>query len=346
MHRETAAVTLGRGPGAPGDPVNAGVTFSSTFHAGGDIVYGRNSNPTWEAFEDTVGALEGGSAVSFASGMAAIDAILDLVDSGGMVVAPAGAYYGTRRLLGALGRRGVAHQLVDVTDTAATVDAARNADVLWLESPTNPMMEVCDIAAVCGGVSGGPLIVVDNTFATPMRQRPLELGADVSVHSATKLLAGHSDVLLGVAVCADAARADALREHRNVHGAVPGPMEVFLALRGVRTLAVRLDRSEASARVMAERLEGHVAVERVRYPGWGTVVSFEVAGGATAAEAVCDAVCLVVHGTSLGGVESLIERRNRWTGEEDTPEGLIRLSVGLEHVEDLWADLDAALSGR
>jgi cystathionine gamma-synthase len=224
------------------------------------------------------------------------------------------------------------------------------------------MMAIADLAALSAGAHGlGLSVVVDNTFATPLLQRPLELGADVVVHSVTKFLAGHSDVVMGAVVVDDSERFEALRVRRSRHGGVPGPLEAFLALRGVRTLAVRLERAQANAAELAPRLAGHEAVARVRYPGladhpghdlasrqmdgFGAVLSFEVHGGAPVADAVCAGVGLCVHATSLGGVETLLERRQRWEGEEDTPPGLVRVSVGIEHVEDIWSDLAAALDG-
>jgi cystathionine gamma-synthase len=202
-------------------------------------------------------------------------------------------------------------------------------------------------------------VAVDNTFATPLLQRPLDFGADVVVHSATKLMSGHSDVVLGVAVTRRPDVLDALTRRRSLHGAIPGPWEAWLVLRGLRTLSVRLDRSQATAAELARRLGGHQRVCSVRYPGlpedaghqravsqmhgFGTMVSFEVAGGAPVAEAVAGAVRLATAATSLGGVETLIERRGRWAGEETLPAGLLRLSVGIEDVEDLWRDLATAL---
>jgi cystathionine gamma-synthase len=340
----TVVVTAGRGRGAAGDPVNVPVELSSTYRAGGDVIYGRESNPVWVAFESAVCALEGGAAgVSFASGMAAVAAVASLVPAGGVVVAPEVAYKGARTLFQAMvadGRLGEV-RLVDITDTAAVLGACDGADLLWAESPTNPSLGVADLAALAGAA---PLVAVDNTFATPLLQRPLALGADVSVHSATKFLSGHSDVVLGVAVASSPSIADRLRAHRTMHGSIPGPMEAFLALRGLRTLAVRVERSSATAAELARRLAAHPAVESVRYPGFGAMLAPVVRGGAAGADAVCAAVRLAVPATSLGGVETLIERRGKYAGEEATPPGLLRISVGLEHVDDLWADLAHALA--
>lgn len=251
-------------------------------------------------------------------------------------------------------------RFVDVTDTEAVLAASDGADLVWLESPTNPRNGVVDLPAVIVGAHEcGAVVAVDNTYATPMLQRPLELGADVVVHSVSKLLAGHSDVVLGATVTRDAARCESLRRHRSVYGAIPGPMESYLALRGIRTLPLRVERAQANARVLAARLAQHPGVTNVRYPGLpgdpgaaravaqmdgpGSMIAFEVDGGAAAAEAVARATRLIVHATSLGGIETTMERRARWAEEAALPPGLLRLSVGCEDVDDLWADLAQAL---
>ncbi len=356
---DTQAVALGRPPHAAGQPVNVPVTLTSTFHAGADLSYARVGNPTWAAFEETVGALEGGHALAFASGMASISAVLSLVPHGGVVVAPHHAYSGTTGILADLAASGdIIVRHVDISDTDEVLAALAlepTADLLIAESPTNPMLEVADLPAiVVAGHDIGALVMVDNTFATPLLQRPLADGADIVIHSATKYLSGHSDVLLGVAITPDTEAGRALGErlhtHRTSRGAIPGPMEVWLALRGLRTLSVRLERSGANAKVLAQRLVEHSAVSRVRYPGWGSIVAIEVAAasGLTAAEsaqAVCERVQLWTHSTSLGGVESQIERRRRHTAEVETvPDNLLRLSVGIESLDDLWRDLDGALT--
>lgn len=299
------------------------------------------------AFEDAVGALEGGHAVAFPSGMAAAAAVLGLVPHEGAVVAPCGAYSGTRQLLADLAAHGrLRCALVDVTDTRAVLDAVASTDaaLLWVESPTNPMMGVADVAALAA--SGAARYVVDNTFATPLVQQPLSLGADVVVHSATKLLSGHSDVVVGVVVARDEQVAATLRAARGDRGAVPGAFDVSLALQGVRTLPLRFERASSTAAVVAERLGAHACVERVLYPGFGTMLSFLVRGGAAAADRFCASVRVAVPATSLGGVETLVERRARYPLEVDAgvPENLVRVSFGVEDGADLWADFDAALS--
>src|SRR6478735_3465438 len=265
----TIAVTAGRPARTPGAPLNEPVTLTSTYVANGERIYAREDNPTWEAFEAAVGALEGGTAVTFASGLAAVSAALAFVPVGSRVVVPAHAYAGTLRALAADAERGaLVVDTVDATDPKALAEASVGAAAVWLESPTNPMMEVVDLAqAVTDAHAGGARVIVDNTFATPLVQQPLALGADVVVHSASKFLAGHSDVILGAAVARDPEIVEALRTRRALAGAAPGPLETFLALRGVRTLPVRLRQAQASALVLAERLVAHPSAARVRYPG-------------------------------------------------------------------------------
>jgi cystathionine gamma-synthase len=362
LHPDSLVVAAGR-PGGPGEPVNQPLTLASTYRAGGERVYAREGNPTWGAFEDALGALEGGSAIAFGSGMAAAAALLESLPAGARVVVSKVAYHGVVELVDdrvAAGRLGAA--FVDARDRDAVASACREAALLWLESPTNPLLDVVDLAALAElAHSHGALVVVDNTFATPLRQLPLDLGADVVVHSATKFLGGHSDLLLGAVVTADNALAERLLRRRLIDGSVPGSMEAFLALRGLRTLAVRLDRAERTAAELAARLGEHPAVTRVRYPGladdpghdlaarqmsgFGAVLAFETAGDAAGADRICEAVELITHATSLGGVETLLERRARYSGDEraGTPPTLIRLSVGLEDPDDLWADIERAL---
>ncbi|GIL36054.1 PLP-dependent aspartate aminotransferase family protein [Phycicoccus sp. DTK01] len=346
----TRLVALGREPASPGAQVGAPLVLTSTYHADGAVSYGRGGNPTWSALEEALGSLEGGDALVLASGMAAVSAAFSLLPHGGTVVVPDAAYNGVMATVGDLEAEGAATvRRVDLTDSAAVVAALDGADLLWLESPTNPLLEVAEVATLAAAArERGVLTVVDNTFATPLLQRPLEDGADVVVHSVTKYLAGHSDVLLGAVVTAptEAGRAlhDRLHRYRRLRGAIAGPMESWLALRGMRTLHLRLERACASAVELARRLEGHPAVTRVRYPGFGAIVSIEVVGGADGAERVSAATRLWVHATSLGGVESLLERRKRQPDEPlKVPDELLRLSVGVEDVDDLWRDLATAL---
>lgn len=383
MSARTLAVSAGRPARTPGGALNPPVVLTSTFVSQGpptpaEHLYGRIGTPAWEPFEEALAALEragheaaglgvdGPPATVFASGMAAIDATLALVPVGGRVVVPRHAYQVTLVLLRELAERGLLHvEAVDVADTDAVVAAVRGAGapaaMLWLESPTNPMLEVADVPAlVTAAHDAGTLVVVDSTFATPLVQRPLSAGADVVVHSVTKYLAGHSDVVLGATVTDDPALHARLVAHRTTHGAVAGPFEVWLALRGLRTLALRVERAQANAAELARRLADHPRVVEVRYPGlpddpgharaaaqmdgFGAIVGVRPAGGPAGADAVVGAVRLWVPATSLGGVESTLERRRRFPTESPTvPEDLVRLSVGIEDVEDLWADLAAAL---
>lgn len=343
----TLAVVAGRPARMPDAPLNEPVTFASTYLGGGAVEYGRYGNPTWTAFETALGTLEGGRCLAFASGLAAVSAVLSLLPQRVVVVVPDNAYAGTRAQLDELVGQGRAEvRSVDVADAVALAGAIPGADLVWLESPTNPRLDVADLpAAIAAAHAAGARAVVDNTFATPLLQRPLDLGADIVVHSATKLLSGHSDVVLGAVVTRDDALLGRLDEHRRLHGSVPGPMETWLALRGLRTLALRVERAGANARELARRLAAHPAVERVRDPGFGTMLAVELAGGPAAADALVAGVRLWVHATSLGGVESSLERRRRWAAESHTvPEALLRLSVGVEDVEDLWADLAHALA--
>lgn len=346
LHPDTLAVIAGRPAHEPDAPMNVPVHLTSTYVAGGDLEYGRYGNPSWTAFEDALGALEGGRCVAFASGMAAMAAVLDLVEPGGVVVAPRHSYTGTIAMLADLEAKGRARAvLVDIADTEAVVAAAEGAAMVWIESPTNPALEVADLRAIADGAHAhGALVVVDNTFATPLLQHPLELGADLVVHSATKYLAGHSDVLMGAVIAATPEHAEAVVHRRSLTGAIPAPLETFLALRGLRTLPVRLERAQATAQELVRRLTGHPALEEVRYPGFGAIISIVVRGGAEPADALVQRTSLWVHATSLGGVESTFERRRRWPLEQPTiPEGLVRCSVGLEHVDDLHRDLVGAL---
>lgn len=347
LSSSTIAVGAGRPARTPGAPLNAPITLASALVPGGDSEYGRHGNPAWTSFEEVLGALEGGRALAFASGQAATTAVVDLVPARAAVVAPAAAYSGTLVLLRERARRGLIDlRLVDVADTQAVVDAAEDAALVWLESPTNPMLEVADIERIAAEAArAGTAVAVDNTFATPLRQKPLELGADFVVHSASKLISGHSDVILGAVVTGNERAHRAIEARRANLGAIPGALECWLAVRGIRTLHVRLDRAEANAREVARRLQSARGVTLVRYPGWGTIVSFEVEGGPEVAQKVTEMSDVITYATSLGGVESTWERRRRHEQEPGgVPESLVRLSVGIEDVEDIWYDVERALA--
>jgi len=355
-------ISLGRPAVVAGGPLNVPITPASSLQAGGEAGYARDGHAPWAALEEVIGALECGRALTFSSGMAAATAAISLFRPGAVIVAPTVAYMDVRRSLARLQDAGRAQvRFVDVTDTEAVIAACDGADVLWLESPTNPLLGIADLPALLAMARGqGMLSVVDNTFATPLLQRPLELGADVVVHSATKAIGGHADLLLGAVVVADDAHFAALREARELGGATPGALESFLCLRGLRTLPLRLEQSQRNASVLAERLSDHPEVTEVRYPGLashpqhqrcrqtlggaGFMLTFRVRGGAARADALVDAVTVITHATSLGGVETTLERRARYPAERGiVPEDLLRVSVGCEHVEDLWADLERAL---
>ncbi len=370
LHPATAVVSLGRPDPATSAELNPPISMSATFRSmgtpgGGEPVYARFGSPSWEPLENAVATLEGADlpGVAFASGMAAVAAVFGLVPVGGTMVVPRLAYNGSIGLARTLAAAGaVMLREIDPLDVDGSVAQFEGADLVWLESPTNPTLDVIELPRLLAAARElGVRTAVDNTFCTPLRQRPLELGADIVVHSATKFIAGHSDVLLGMVVASDAGLRERIQGYRTLHGAVPGAFEAWLALRGLRTLEIRLGRAEATAGVIAERLDGHPRVGRVRYPGlpsdpnheraraqlqgFGAVISCEIDGDAAAAERFVAALRLITPATSLGGVESLAERRRRHPGEPaDIPESLVRISIGIEHVEDLWNDIEQALA--
>lgn len=362
-------MVAGRPEPAPGAPVSVPIVATSTYAAGGDPDgdggrgYGRYTNPTWEAFETAVGALDGGQATAFASGMAAVSAavaaLVGTAPSERAVVVPNDGYHTSIALLSTL-RRPI--RPVPMADTDAVRAAVPGAALVWVETPTNPLLEVADLPALVRAAREADVpVVVDATAATPLLLRPLEHGADLVVHAATKYLSGHSDLLMGVVTVGEGTVGERVRAHRTLHGAIPSPFEAWLALRGLRTLPVRLERASQTAGELARRLAQHRRISRVRYPGLpddpgrpvaartmdgpGALIAVEVAGDARAADAVVAATRLWVPATSFGGVESMLERRRRWPSERPSvPENLVRLSVGLEDVEDLWDDLDRALT--
>jgi cystathionine gamma-synthase len=337
----TIAVSAGR-PKGLGATLNQPLVLASNFRDGGDYVRTHGTD-SWTAFEDALGALEGGLALSFASGMAVASAILHALMPK-VIVLPKASYMGVRTLIGdvAVGH-GIEVRLVDVTNTDEVLSAAVGADVVWLESPTNPTLDVADLASLCSALRDlGIPTVIDSTFATPLGQQPLALGATIVMHSATKFIGGHSDLLLGVCVTRDQTIYDALFRARTYVGATPGALETFLALRGLRTLPLRFEASCASAVELAKRLRVHRSVAEVRQVG--PMMAVILRGGAGLADWVCANVTLLVPATSLGGVETTLERRQKYAGDAHVDPGLLRISVGIEHVEDLWADLAQALS--
>lgn len=343
-----------REPPVEGQPFLAGPTFAAPYHlsgdpAGKDFTYGRYDNPTWRAYEQAIGELEGGEALVFGSGMAAVTTLLlSLLDAGERVVLPADAYFTVRSLAADL----LPFEVTEVpSDTAAYLDAVAGAKVVWVETPSNPGLDVVDIRAVAEA-TGDARLVVDNTLATPLGQRPLELGADYVVVSASKSIAGHSDLVLGYAAGRDLA---ALKEARGKLGTIAGPFEVWLAHRSLATLELRVERACLNARRLAELIGEQVPV---RYPGlpsdpahelarrqmerFGPVIGFTLPDAASA-DAFLAAAELVTEATSFGGTHTTAERRARWRSD-DLPEGWIRLSAGCEDPDALAADIGRALT--
>lgn len=301
----------------------------------GPFSYARADHPTGVAAEEALGALDGGQALLFPSGMAAVTtAVLTMLRPGQTIALAQGAYYGTAVLFDHLSAWGVRHVEFDQTGAPPP-----DADLVWIESPANPLLTMPDFAAAA---SHAAPVVCDATAASPLRVRALDEGCDVVLHSATKVLAGHDDVLAGVLTTRDGDLRDRLHTTRRLTGMVAAPDTAWLVLRGLKTLEVRLARQEESARALAARLEAHPAVEVVRYPGFSFLLSFDVAGGEAAAR-VERALALIENATSLGGVRTKLEARHRWEGDR-IPAGLLRLSVGLEDPDDLWRDLEQALA--
>jgi cystathionine gamma-synthase len=347
LHPETSAITAGRPDAAPDAPLNPPIILSSTYHAGGPVGYGRYGNESWSALEAAIGELEGGKTVSFSSGMAAVSAVFSILPVGAPVVASNQGYSGVMGLLNQLHSTGrLEVRFVEITKTDEVIAAMKGAALVWLESPTNPCLDVADLPTLISEAKKlGIGVAVDNTFATPLVQKPLTMGADIVMHSVTKFLAGHSDVVLGSLSTNDEALYKRLEESRRFNGSIPGPFEAWLAVRGIRSFPIRFRAAESNAKELVARLSQHPKITKVRYPDFGAVISFEVDGTAEDAQKVCESSQLITHATSLGGIESLWERRRRWAGESHSvPEQLIRLSVGCEHVDDLWADIQQALT--
>lgn len=344
MQQSTIAVTAGR-PDEVGQPLNHPIVLASSMRGEAGEYARTHGTATWEGLEAAVGALEGGTATAFATGMAAAAATLFALRPR-VLVLPTYSYLGVRALVSDLVEQArLQVRFVDVTDTAAVVAACDGADVVWIETPTNPTLDVADLATIGRAARHADAhMVVDSTFATPICARPLADGATVVVHSGTKFIGGHSDLMIGLTVTSDEVVHDRIRHTRLVTGGTPGALESFLALRGLRTLPLRIERAQASATVLVQRLRAHPAIADVRYPGFSAMVAFVVRGGADAADQVCRRVQLLVPATSLGGVETTLERRQKYAGDAHVDPGLIRMSVGIEDVDDLWSDLDRALT--
>ena len=347
----------------PGDPLNVPPVLATNFYLPTDRIYSRGEGTeTVDALEELIGRAEGGRALAFSSGMAAVAALLHGLPVGSVIAVPADPYHGVAHLVdeGEAQGRWTVHRL-EIADTDAWIEAARVSDLVWIESPANPLISVADLPAICSAPrKPGCLVAVDSTFATPLVQRPLEMGADVVMHAATKFIGGHSDLLAGLLVCSEDRIYDALNHRRKITGGIVGALEAYLATRGARTLALRMEKAQANAMELAIRLEAHPEVSKVRYPGlashdthehalkfmdgFGAMMSFETTGTGERASEVCERAQLINHATSLGGIESTMERRAVIPGQERIPPTLIRFSVGCESVEDLWADLDEALT--
>ncbi len=364
MRNATRVIQAGLAPVSQGEPIMKGVTFAGTYHASGDpasspYTYGRYHNPTWTQFESALGELEGGIAVSFASGMAAVAAVFGItLRPGQVIVLPSDSYYTSRVLAeGFFSQMGVQVRKAPTAGNGQ-LQQLTGAQPLWLESPSNPGLDVCDLAQLIDAAhQAGVLVAVDNTTATVLGQQPLELGADFSVASDTKALTGHSDLILGHVAARDPAWAEKLRVWRTQIGAIPGPMEVWLAHRSLATLDMRLERQCRNALQIAEFLSTRADVQAVRYPGlphdpahaiarqqmhyYGPIVSFTLSGRERA-ERFLGACRLVIEATSFGSVHTMAERRARWGGDI-VPEGFVRLSAGCEDIQDLLADLSQAL---
>jgi cystathionine gamma-synthase len=347
----------------PGQPLNVAPQLASNFYLPADRDYSRaKGTETSAAFETLMGGLEGGHALSFASGMAAAHVVLNRLPAGATLAIPVDPYHGVKGLAVEAEMQGRWNIMrLELDDTQAWIDAAKVADLLWLETPANPLMTVCDLPAICSAPrKDGTIVAVDSTFATPLVQRPLDLGADVVMHSATKFIGGHSDLLAGLLTTSSQELYDEFHARRLLNGATIGAMEAFLATRGARTLALRMEKAQANAVELAARLEASDDVAVVRFPGltshpthenaakfmtgWGAMISFETVGSGERAVAICEQVEIINHATSLGGIESTMERRASVSGQETIPASLIRFSVGCEDVEDLSNDLANAFA--
>jgi len=360
---ETKVVAAGRPTKESDGALNPPIALNSTFHAGGPIGYGRYGNETWSALEEAISILEGGKTLIFSSGMGAISSVFSLLPEGSVIVAAHNGYQGTTTMLKKMNEvERLKVRFVDLADTDAVLAAIPGAAMIYLESPTNPAIEVVDLPKIItASKASGCGVAVDNTLATPLVQNPLALGADITIHSVTKYLSGHSDIILGSVSTNDQALYGRLEQARRYGGAIAGPFEVWLALRGLRTFALRMQRSQENAMDLATRLSKDPRISKVRYPGletdpyharaksfmkgFGAMISFEVKATADQIDLMCDSSKLITNATSLGGVESIWERRRRWATESQTiPENLIRFSVGIENADDLWADIESAFA--
>lgn len=361
LSTESQVVAAGRPAKKPDGALNPSIALNSTFHEGGPIGYGRYGNEAWSALEEAISILEGGQTLILSSGMAAISSVFSLLPPGAVIVAAENGYQGTTTMLKKMhDAKKIEVRFVNLPNTDEVLKALPGAQMLYLESPTNPAIEVVDLPVViAAGKKQGSIVVVDNTLATPMVQNPLALGADIALHSVTKYLSGHSDVLLGAVITKDKSIFEGIEQARRYGGAIAGPFEAWIALRGLRTFALRMQRSQENAMELAKRLEQDPRVLKVRFPGlpsdpyheraktfmkgFGAMISFEVKAEIAQIDKMCNSSNLITNATSLGGVESIWERRRRWATESHTiPENLVRFSVGIENVNDLWSDIQSS----
>lgn len=361
LEMRSLVVHAGRN-GEAGSPLNVPLVPASNYILGADRGYSRDDGtPTWQALEDVLSQLENAYCLGFSSGMAAVASVFSLLKSGAVAALPDDCYQGVVKMAESGQEKGFWKVMrIPVEDTTAWLDACSHADLIWLESPSNPLLKVAELDVICKAPrKPGAMIAVDNTLATPLNQQPLDLGADFSLQSATKFIGGHSDLLSGVVTTRNQSFYELLRKNRTLNGATPGNLEAYLAVRGVRTLAIRLERGQENALALAHWLNEHPLVTTVHFPGledseyhavanrlmngYGTLISFEISGNAETADRFCSSLKLIKHATSLGSVETTLERRSAVPGQTHLPPTLIRMSTGIEDIEDLKADLQQAL---
>jgi cystathionine gamma-synthase len=346
---ETNAIYGGRPKRYPDSPLNTPVSFNTTYTAGGPWGYGRYGNDSCVSLEETISLLEGGKTLAFASGMSAISSLFSNIPVGAIIVASNQGYAGINATMQKLHDEGkIIARFVDITNTGEVLANLEDAYMLWLESPTNPRLEVADLNRLIRSCNKtGVIVGVDNTFATPINQKPLEMGADMSMNSITKYLSGHSDVLMGSISFNNDSLYDAVEFSRKINGTIPQPFEAWLALRGIRTFPLRFKKAESNAKQLFKLISDHNKISKVYYPGFGAMISFEVDASVEEVDAICNRSKLIANATSLGSVESIWERRRRWPLESNlVSENLIRLSVGCEDINDIWKDILESLNEK
>lgn len=346
MKNETNLIHLGRPNPGPDVGMNSSVSLNSTLHAGGDIGYARYGNQSCLDLENTIASLEHGKTLAFSSGMSAFNAIASNIPHGSIIVASDQGYAGITETLRRMHQDGkIVLRFVDIANAAEVLHNMNDAFMVWIETPTNPLLKIADLKKIIRSAKETNVLVgVDNTFATPLRQVPLDMGADISLNSVTKYMAGHSDVLAGSISTNSKLIFDKIEFTRKISGTIIQPFEAYLALRGMRTFSLRFEKAEKNAKALVDLLSSNEHIKKVYYPGFSGVISFDIHGTPEDADVICNSARLIANTTSLGAVESTWERRRRWQLESHTvPETLIRLSVGCEDIEDLWVDIKNAL---